>query len=276
MKKLLNIGLNSNNNDTLNRKVRISNLISLITIAYMLVFTPLSLFFNIFGATETNIIFLFISITNFLLHKKGLHNLSFHISCIYGIIYFVFGTIIYGLESSLYLFLLIMAMIVVVLFDNMFILKIYNLSIILIFCSLMMYMENREGLIQRTGTLREVQKIVDISNLLSLFIITIVFFVFFKRDNVLYQKLIIEQKKLVQEKQIEIIDSITYAKCIQDAILPPDHYWLKICRKVLSFTNLKILWPEIFTGWKKVMRTNLFFSRPQIARDMVCPALWFL
>jgi len=36
-----------------------------------------------------------------------------------------------------------------------------------------------------------------------------------------------EQKKLVQEKQKEIIDSITYAKRIQEAILPPPHYWNK-------------------------------------------------
>lgn len=227
MNKLLNIGLSSVNDDNLNRKIRVSNLISLITIAYMLLFTPLSLFFDIIGAAESNIIFLLISVTNFLLHKKGLHTLSFHLSCIYGIVYFALGTIIYGLESSLYLFLLIMAMIIIVLFDDMRILKIYNLSIIFIFFVLMMFMKNREGLIHLTGTLREVQKLVDISNLLSLFIITIVFFVFFKRDNVLYQKLIIEQKKLVQEKQTEIIDSITYAKRIQDAILPPDHYWLK-------------------------------------------------
>ncbi|PBQ31270.1 hypothetical protein CNR22_05660 [Sphingobacteriaceae bacterium] len=227
MKKLLNIGYNAANEESLSRKIRISNLISLITIVYMAIFTPLSISFHITGSAETNIIFLLISVCNFLLHKKGLHQLSFHISCIYGIVYFSLATIIFGLESSMHLFLLIMAMIVVMLFDEMLILKIYNFSIVAIFFILMMYMKNREGSFHLDGPLREIQKIINISNLFSLFLITIVFFIFFKRDNVLYQKLLLEQKKIVQEKQTEVIDSITYAKRIQDAILPPLHYWAK-------------------------------------------------
>jgi serine phosphatase RsbU (regulator of sigma subunit) len=43
----------------------------------------------------------------------------------------------------------------------------------------------------------------------------------FKQNNLKYQKEIEEQKKMVEEKNHEITDSINYAKRIQEAILPP-------------------------------------------------------
>ncbi|MGE0568909.1 MAG: SpoIIE family protein phosphatase [Bacteroidia bacterium] len=42
-----------------------------------------------------------------------------------------------------------------------------------------------------------------------------------KRD----QKTILQQKNLIQEKQKEILDSINYAKRLQEAIIPSDTYW---------------------------------------------------
>jgi len=226
MKKIINVGVSPLNDDHLNRKIRISNLISLITILIMSGYTPLAFYYSVWGIVLLDSLFLLLSVFNFALHKMRLHALSFYISCIYGLIYFSIGTIYYGLDSNLPFFLLVMCMIAIVLFDGMYFLKLYILTAILFFFVVFLYMKGRPGIIVFPDDMKKAQEMIGIFNLGTLFFVTVVFFLFFKRDNILFQKTIIEQKKLVQEKQKEIIDSITYAKRIQEAILPPQNYWL--------------------------------------------------
>ncbi len=45
------------------------------------------------------------------------------------------------------------------------------------------------------------------------------------RENKKNHEIIVKQKQLVEEKQKEVLDSILYAKRLQDAILPTGHYW---------------------------------------------------
>ena len=225
MKKILNTGVSALNDDQLNRKIRISNLISLITVFVMSGYLPLAFLYSIWGVVLLDSLFFLLSVFNFFLHKKRLHLLSFYISCIYGVIYFSVGTFYYGLDSNLPFFLLIMCMIAIVLFDSMYFLKIYILTVTVVFFLIYIYMKERQGLITFPEDMKKAQEMIGLFNLFTLFFVTVVFFLFFKRDNILFQKTILEQKKIVQEKQKEIIDSITYAKRIQEAILPPQSYW---------------------------------------------------
>jgi serine phosphatase RsbU (regulator of sigma subunit) len=70
------------------------------------------------------------------------------------------------------------------------------------------------------------QKIV--SYIITLGLVLVLFFTLFVINRLHItrkQKLVIEsQKELVEEKQKEILDSITYAKRLQDAILPPEQF----------------------------------------------------
>ena len=227
MKKLLNIGVGVHNDDNLNRKIRISNLISMITILIMSGYVPLAFYYSVWGIALLDSLFMLLSVFNFVLHKKRLHSLSFYISCIYGVIYFSIGTIYYGLQSNLPFFLLVMCMIAIVLFDGMYFLKFYISSATIAFFVVYLYMKDRPAMIIFPEDMKHAQEMIGLFNLATLFFVTVVFFLFFKRDNILFQRMIIEQKKIVQEKQKEIIDSITYAKRIQEAILPPSHYWHK-------------------------------------------------
>jgi len=59
-------------------------------------------------------------------------------------------------------------------------------------------------------------------NFAMLFGLTYLFIKLFKTELIGYQEEIEKQKYIVEEKQKEIVDSITYAKRIQEAILPPD------------------------------------------------------
>ena len=50
--------------------------------------------------------------------------------------------------------------------------------------------------------------------------------------------LITEQKRKIEEKQKEILDSIHYAKRIQDAILPRESYIQKTLNRLMKKNNL--------------------------------------
>ncbi|MBC7694555.1 MAG: SpoIIE family protein phosphatase [Burkholderiales bacterium] len=83
-------------------------------------------------------------------------------------------------------------------------------------------MKNKAGIISFTAEIEKAQAVISVVNLFLLFIITILFFVFFRRENILFQKAILDQKEVIEEKQKEILDSINYAKRIQYALLASD------------------------------------------------------
>jgi serine phosphatase RsbU (regulator of sigma subunit) len=74
------------------------------------------------------------------------------------------------------------------------------------------------------------------------------------------QKAIIEmQKDLVEEKQKEILDSITYAKRLQEAILPPQHFVKQHLPDSFIFYKPK----DIVAGdfyWMEIINNNIFIA----------------
>ncbi|MBI2259038.1 MAG: tetratricopeptide repeat protein [Flavobacteriia bacterium] len=68
------------------------------------------------------------------------------------------------------------------------------------------------------------QKYISIIFGVSLFLLSILIFFLYKRfkQNVRQKQIIEKQKELVEQKNIEITSSITYAKRIQSAIMPPE------------------------------------------------------
>ena len=70
------------------------------------------------------------------------------------------------------------------------------------------------------------QKIISYSTTGGLILVLLFAFFVFNRLRVTakQKKIIEEQKNLVEVKQKEILDSITYAKRLQEAILPPDNF----------------------------------------------------
>jgi len=84
--------------------------------------------------------------------------------------------------------------------------------------------QERKDVVAREETKKKNLVIAGVSVVLLL---VLIFAVFVYRSYLQKQKanvLITEQKKLVEEKQKEILDSINYAKRLQEAILPPLHF----------------------------------------------------
>jgi sigma-B regulation protein RsbU (phosphoserine phosphatase) len=243
IKKILNVGVSTANTGSLNRKIRISNLISFITIVAMVGYIPAAVVFKEAAIFILNIVFMISAFLSFYLITKQKYYLAFYIGCLYGLIYFGTGPVFYGLRSNLQFFLLIMCLIAIALFESALMLRIYVVLAVSEFFVLTLYLKNKPPLLHFTPEMENVQDVIAVLNLLFLFIITIIFFSFFRRENVLFQKAILEQKDIIEEKQKEILDSIAYAKRIQFSLLAsqnllkanlPDHFVLFKPKDVVS------------------------------------------
>jgi serine phosphatase RsbU (regulator of sigma subunit) len=243
IKKILNIGVSTVNTESLNRRIRVSNLISFITIVTMLGYIPVSIVFQVTGIMVLNSLFLISGLLNVYLISKKRYNAAFYAGTAYGLFYFAAGPVMYGLQANLHFFLLIMCLISIALFEHVVVLRIYICLALAVFFSEVLYMEDKPGIIVFTEAMAHAQPVIAFLNLIFLFVITIIFFTFFRRENVLFQKAILEQKHIIEEKQKEILDSIAYAKRIQFSLLAsqnllkanlPDHFVLFKPKDVVS------------------------------------------
>lgn len=243
MRKILNIGVSISNLESLNRKIRVSNLISFITIIVLIGYIPAAIIFKITEIIVLNTIFLSSSLLGFYLHYKQKYNAAFYITCSYALIYFIFGTLFYGLGSNLQFFMLIMCLIAITLFESLLALRIFVAISVLSFFAMIICLKDKPGIIELSEEMKNAQGVISIVNLFILFVTTILFFIFFRRENLLFQKAILKQKDIIEEKQKEILDSINYAKRIQFSLLAsenllnqnlPEHFVLFKPKDVVS------------------------------------------
>ncbi len=224
LKKILNIGVDKLYDESLIRKIRISNLIAVLSLFTIISFFPLAIALKLVLSLYLLTFFLMASITNFVLHANKKHFHAFYIYTTCGYIYFTCATLTFGLVSNLHFFLLVLCMIVVVIFDNKITIRIFLALSIALFFTLRWFMDGKQGYINLPPETREIETIVGNVILLLLFVITSIFFIFFKTENLNYQEEVILQKEIIEEKNKDITASITYAKRIQQSLLPTEKY----------------------------------------------------
>jgi sigma-B regulation protein RsbU (phosphoserine phosphatase) len=231
--QILNNGITTQNPDSLNRKIRIGNLIALLTAVVMFCYTPLYFYYHQPAGIFNNGFFFFASLITFLLihRKKYQQAFFFHVCC--GFIYFIEGTLTYGLQTNLHFYLLIMCMISAVMFDRRKTIQGFIAFAILSFFGLITWLNFHKPFVTDLEQSETVQTIIGNVNLLLLFMISSLFILFFKEDMLKSQKHILKQKQVIEEKNKDMLDSIQYAKRIQLALLP-------------SRETIQILFPDSF------------------------------
>jgi sigma-B regulation protein RsbU (phosphoserine phosphatase) len=231
--RILNNGIATENSDSLNRKIRIGNLIALLTAVVMFCYTPIYFYYNQPAGIFNNSFFFAASIITFYLIRKKQYSPAFffHVCC--GFIYFIEGTLTYGLQTNLHFYLLIMCMISAVMFDQRKTIQGFIGFAILSFFGLIVWLQFHKPFVSIVEQSETIQTIIGNVNLLLLFLISSLFILFFKEEMLKSQKHILEQKNLIEEKNKDILDSIQYAQRIQLALLP-------------SRSNLQLLFPNSF------------------------------
>ena len=112
------------------------------------------------------------------------------------------------------------------------------------------------------------QKIISYATMGGLILVMLfAFFVFTRlRVTAKQKKIIEEQKNLVEVKQKEILDSITYAKRLQEAILPPDNFFKELLPESFIFYQPK----DIVAGdfyWMEKISWQETESRKQLEKN---------
>lgn len=105
------------------------------------------------------------------------------------------------------------------------------------------------------------QKLTTYSVILVLLVVVVFSFFLYKRFRITKQqnKIIVLQKTIVEEKNKEIVDSINYAKYLQDAILPPE----KLIKDSFSDSFVLFKPKDIVAGdfyWMEISEKNIFIA----------------
>ncbi|TSJ46620.1 PP2C family protein-serine/threonine phosphatase [Fluviicola chungangensis] len=230
---ILDNGITTENPDSLNRKIRIGNLIALLTAVVMFCYTPVYFYYHEPAGIFNNSFFFVASLITFFLirWKKYEQAFFFHICC--GFIYFIEGTLTYGLQTNLHFYLFIMCMISAVMFDKRKTIQGFIAFAVVSFFGLTTWLHFHKPFITVLEQSETVQAIIGNVNLFLLFIIASLIILFFKEEMLKSQKRITEQKNLIEEKNKDILDSMHYAQRIQSALLP-------------SKNNMQLLFPSSF------------------------------
>lgn len=231
--RILNNGISVNNTLTLNRRIRVANLISLLIIAIMLLYTPVFFVFEQPVGIAINSIYFFSAAIAFCLIHQRFTTSAFLLIVCSSFFYFVTTSIVYGTNVNLHFFLLIVCMTSVALFNSRAIIRSLLALAILAFFSLMIWSYFYDRLIYIPKQSQTDEVIIGQVNLLLLFLISCTFMMFFKNEMLYGHTIITDQKNLLEVRNKDVMDSIHYALRIQKAMLPsrssvsqifPDHF----------------------------------------------------
>ncbi|HLP13419.1 MAG TPA: SpoIIE family protein phosphatase [Flavobacteriales bacterium] len=219
-KKILSNGVYPDNPEVLNRKIRTSNLIAFSTIAILTSFSPLFFYFLHPFDMFMFILFYGTAVINFPLLKRRKYMLGFTMNIVMAYLYFIWAILAYGWEANLQFYLVVMCLVVVIFYDNKLVIKGFWLATIGIFFGTLFYMRGRTGILDLGPEYDELKHNVGYANLFTVFVLVCILMLFFKNENLKYQKVVTEKSAIIEEKNKEMLDSINYAQRIQSGLLP--------------------------------------------------------
>lgn len=210
--QILNNGITTANPDSLNRKIRICNLVALLTAVVMFFYTPLYVYYDQPAGVIQNGSFFVSSLVTFFLVRRKYYRQAFVFHVCIGIVYFIVGTVLYGLKTNLQFYMIIMCLIAAVLFDHRKTIRAFIAFAIVSFFGLITWAQFHPPFITIPAQSETVESLIGNINLLLLFLIISLFILFFKKEMIHSQKRILEQKQVIEEKNRDITDSISYAQ----------------------------------------------------------------
>lgn len=221
MKHLLNTGISEHNDEGLNRKIKLHNLIVLFISLAALSYVPMHLYFRLYSLMSITASFLLVALLCYLLQHRKKHLAAFSLLTFSMVALMSLISIVFGQIAHIHFFLLCACMTSIVFFDGHKKLLVTAIALSLsYFFLLLLFLPYSSELAGRSFLLTSVLKFYGYFNFLILFAFITLFFTVFVRQNASYQKKILTQNSILEQKNGRITDSINYARHIQDAILP--------------------------------------------------------
>ncbi|MBI3503120.1 MAG: SpoIIE family protein phosphatase [Bacteroidetes bacterium] len=218
-KKLINTGVHEGLTFKEQSKIRIFNS-SLLTVAAILtLYTGIGLLQKLYFTTALTVVELLFIAVNFQFTHARKYNLSFHFGILNGL-FFIFGFVfLLGEVNQTHLYFLFMPMAAMIVFDSKKTVLIYfALSMAILLFSFYIFKNYLPvyNVADAAGTFR-------LMNPLFTGLLIFLGIKLFKNENLEFNDKINQQKKLLEEKNKDITDSIQYAKRIQSALMASDN-----------------------------------------------------
>jgi len=219
-------------------------LITLVSIFYMAVG-----FYNGFYLAVVLTLFSFFSTTlAFVFIARGYHTFVFHYMMFYAIVFLSsFSYLFGGLNNSHYYFLFL-PVACNILFGDLRVTLTYLVVGILVMLVNVLFIDYCEPYYK----VKEDLRLFGYPNVIFVSLLIYLGVRLFKQENIKYANTIEEQRKILEEKNQEITDSINYAKKIQDALIPsPEEFKAHFKEAFVVFKPKDIVSGDFYWATKK-------------------------
>lgn len=224
IKRLLNLGISDDTQESLKRKIKLANFIALFALVVSVPNIPVYAYFKLNLIVFTSFCVAGVCILAMYLQHLKKHMLGFSTLTLCMTLLLDVMTLQFGLVTNMHFFHLCTCMTSLILMTDRPLLRNLTIGVSLgSFFFMLFYMRNSAGLIQISDDLADVLKYYGYFNYFTIFLFTIMFFSSFVKQNAIFQDKLSLQNVILEHRNKQIVDSIEYAKYIQDAILPPIH-----------------------------------------------------
>lgn len=214
-----NIGIHPNLTQEKVIRVKLTNRICFISFSAYLVYQIIDLFLGIHAFTwEVIMVELVLLFVLFLLYRR-VYNIAKFILFFVIVISVSSFTVAMGTKATDYLMLIPLSVMPLLVFNNK---KLAILFLLFIYLDIFAVWKIAQVVDPVMSFPSNLYTFFNKVNVIVATLITFCVVYVFRIINEGYEKDIINQKKIIESKNKEIIDSITYAKRIQEAILPPN------------------------------------------------------
>ncbi len=215
--KITNIGINDNTPFDLRNKLMVFNNANLVIFFISAFYCSIAIAQSYCIAIAVTAYSMFSNCFAFFLVYKNKYDVAFHYIMWYGFIFLCAFSFLFGRANNSYYYFLFMPVACNIFFDKLKVTVIYLILSAVLMTANVFYIEHFPA----HYVLASWMPYFSYPNILFACLLVYLGVRLFKQENIKYARQIEEQHKALEEKNQEITDSITYAKRLQDAILPP-------------------------------------------------------
>jgi sigma-B regulation protein RsbU (phosphoserine phosphatase) len=214
--KIANLGIDKDTPFYVSNKIKLFNNANLVILLVNVVYLAIGTAFCFHWATALTAYSFVSNIVAFFLVKHGRYKLAFNFTMIYGVVFLTCFTFLFGNVNNSYFYFLFLPVVCNLMFDNLKTGLTYFIISLVFMIANIYIIGNYEPYYKLTGDLR----FIGYPNVIFSALLIFLGVRLFKQENVKYAGEIETQRKVLEEKNTEITDSINYAKKIQQALLP--------------------------------------------------------
>lgn len=222
MKKLyLNIansGITANTPFELRNKLTVFNNANLVITFISIFYAVVGLYNGFYIGVALTAFSVSSTILSFILVRRHLYNVAFHYVMAYSYIFISSFSYLFGGDNNSHYYFLFLPIAVNILFNELRITVFYLVLCIIVMMANILFIDYCDPYYHIDPSLRA----FGYPNIIFICLLIFMGVRLFKQENIKYAKTIEDQRKILEEKNQEITDSINYAKKIQNALIPSE------------------------------------------------------